>query len=177
MFGIELPPIGERITMLRNAVRVIRALWSSPDGVSIDAPPYRLTDARCQPAPLTHNGPPIWLGLQGRRGLRIVAELADGWNSSGSIDAFAAKRETLLHQCAAVGRDPATIEISAQLRLVDGDHAALLDQALRCAEMGVDHLIFIVPAQDGSAGIRRLADEVAIPLRERVGVTHVSLSA
>ena len=171
MYGIEMPPIGERITRVRNAVRVMRALWSSPDGVSIDAPPYRLTDAVCRPAPLTHNGPPIWLGLQGRRGLRIVAELADGWNSTGSIDAFAAKRATLLHECAAVGRDPKTIEISAQARLVDANHAALLEQGLRYAEMGLDHLVFIVPAQDGAAGIQRLADRVAIPLRERVGAT------
>ncbi|MEO8511294.1 MAG: LLM class flavin-dependent oxidoreductase [Chloroflexota bacterium] len=169
MFGIELPPIGERITMVRNAVRVIRALWSSPDGVSIDAPPYRLTDALCRPTPLTHNGPPIWLGLQGRRGLRIVAELADGWNSTGSIGAFAAKRDLLLHECAAVGRDPKTIEISAQARLADGDHAALLEQALRYAEMGVDHLIFIVPAEDGAAGIQHLADKVVVPLREQIG--------
>ena len=30
MYGIPLPPIGERITMLRSATRVIRALFDAP---------------------------------------------------------------------------------------------------------------------------------------------------
>ena len=65
MYGMELPPIGERITMLDGAVQVIKALWEHPDGVSLDAPPYRLVDAVCDPAPITPGGPPIWLGTQG----------------------------------------------------------------------------------------------------------------
>ena len=79
----DLPPIGERITMMESAVRVIKALWRSPQGVSLDAPPYRLQDAVCNPPPFTAAAHP-WLGTQGlRRGLRIVAELADGWNRTG----------------------------------------------------------------------------------------------
>lgn len=169
MFGLEMPPIGQRISDLRSAVRVIRALWSSPDGVSLDAPPYRLTDAFCRPAPLTPHGPPIWLGTQGPRGLRIAAELADGWNASGTLPAFTPKRDMLLRACEEVGRDPSTIEISAQARLASGNHGALLEQALMYGEAGVDHLVFIIPAADGPSGLRRLADEVATPLRERFG--------
>lgn len=169
MYGLEMPPIGQRISELRSAVRVIRALWSTPDGVSVDAPPYRLTDAYCRPAPLTPNGPPIWLGTQGPRGLRIAAELADGWNASGTLPAFAPKRDILLRACEAVGRDPSTIEVSAQARLADGNHRALLEVAMAYGEAGVDHLVFIMPAADGPAGLQRLADEVAVPLRERFG--------
>ena len=169
MYGLEMPPIGQRISELRSAVRVIRALWSTPDGVSVDAPPYRLTDAYCRPAPLTPNGPPIWLGTQGPRGLRIAAELADGWNASGTLPAFAPKRDILLRACEAVGRDPSTIEVSAQARLADGNHRALLEVAMAYGEAGVDHLVFIMPAADGPAGLQRLADEVAAPVRERFG--------
>jgi alkanesulfonate monooxygenase SsuD/methylene tetrahydromethanopterin reductase-like flavin-dependent oxidoreductase (luciferase family) len=170
MYGIELPPIGERITMLDGAVQVLRAMWSTTEPVSLEAPPYRLTDALCRPAPFSPGGPRLWLGTQGRRrGLRIVAEHADGWNSNNSLEEFSERLDSLRRHCEAVGRDPATIEVSQQLRLVDGDHAGLLEQAFAYADAGVEHLIFIIPAPEGPAGLQRLADEVAMPLRERLG--------
>ncbi len=169
MYGLELPPIGERITMLRSAVQVIKALFSSPDGATIDAPPYRLADAIMHPPPTTPGGPPIWLGTQGmKRGLRIVAELADGWNHTGDPATFDEKRDALLRHCEDVGRDPGQIEISAQGFLREG-HAALLEIATSFAERGAQHVILLMPANQGPDGLQRLADEVAVPLRERFG--------
>jgi alkanesulfonate monooxygenase SsuD/methylene tetrahydromethanopterin reductase-like flavin-dependent oxidoreductase (luciferase family) len=167
MYGMVLPPIGERITMLDSAVRVIKALWESPAGVSLDAPPYRLFDALCDPPPLTPGGPPIWLGTQGSRGLRIVAERADGWNQTGEPSTFLEKRDTLLGHCEAVGRDPAEIEISAQAFLRGDDYATMLDTAATFAQAGADHVVLIFPAVEGPDGLQRLADRVATPLRER----------
>ncbi|MDP9250008.1 MAG: LLM class flavin-dependent oxidoreductase [Chloroflexota bacterium] len=167
MYGMVLPPIGERITMLDSAVRVIKALWQSPGGVSLDAPPYRLVDAVCDPPPLTPGGPPIWLGTQGSRGLRIVAERADGWNQTGEPSTFLEKRDILLRHCEAVGRDSQEIEISAQAFLRGDDYRTMLDTAATFAEAGADHLILIMPASEGPDGLQRLADRVAAPLRER----------
>ena len=170
MYGLELPPIGERITMLDSAVRVIRALFEQPDGVSLDAPPYRLTDAVLDPPPLTTGGPPIWLGTQGlQRGLRIVAERADGWNQTGDPATFVEKRDALLRHCEAVGRDPAEIEISAQAFLRGDDYPAVLETAEGYARAGAQHVILLMPADQGPDGLRRLAERVAIPLRERFG--------
>jgi alkanesulfonate monooxygenase SsuD/methylene tetrahydromethanopterin reductase-like flavin-dependent oxidoreductase (luciferase family) len=170
MYGMRLPPIGERITMLEGAVRVIKALWQQPDGVTLDAPPYELRDAVCDPAPVTRGGPPIWLGTQGlRRGLRIVAELADGWNQTGNPSTFVEKRDALLRHCEAVGRDPGQIEISAQTFLRGGDHAAMLRTAEWYMEQGAQHVILIMPAADGPDGLRLLAERVAEPLRARFG--------
>jgi alkanesulfonate monooxygenase SsuD/methylene tetrahydromethanopterin reductase-like flavin-dependent oxidoreductase (luciferase family) len=170
MYGMRLPPIGERITMLEGAVRVIKALWQQPDGVTLDAPPYELRDAVCDPAPVTPGGPPIWLGTQGlRRGLRIVAQYADGWNQTGDPETFPKKRDALLRHCEAVGRDPAEIEISAQGFLRDGDHASLLRTAETFVELGADHVILIMPAAEGPDGLRLLAERVAEPLRARFG--------
>jgi alkanesulfonate monooxygenase SsuD/methylene tetrahydromethanopterin reductase-like flavin-dependent oxidoreductase (luciferase family) len=167
MYGMTLPPIGERISMLDSAVRVIKALWESPGGVSLDAPPYQLVGAVCDPPPITPGGPPIWLGTQGSRGLRIAAEQADGWNQTGDPSTFLEKRDILLRHCETLGRDPAEIEISAQAFLRDGDHAAMLEAAAGFAEAGVDHVILIMPAADGPDGLRLLAERVAEPLRER----------
>ncbi|HEX3220675.1 MAG TPA: LLM class flavin-dependent oxidoreductase [Candidatus Limnocylindria bacterium] len=170
MYGMRLPPIGERITMLEAAVRVLKALWERPDGVTLDAPPYQLKDAVCDPPPITPGGPPIWLGTQGmRRGLRIVAQYADGWNQTGEPSTFPEKRDALLRHCEAVGRDPREIEVSAQAFLRDGDHAAMLQTAETFVEQGADHVILIMPASDGPDGLRLVAERVAEPLRARFG--------
>src|SRR5207237_5979702 len=58
MYGWTIPAAGERITMLESAVKVIRALWENPDGVTPDAPPAHLETATGRPAPLTLGGPP-----------------------------------------------------------------------------------------------------------------------
>jgi len=167
MYGMSLPPIGERITMMESAVRVIKALWRSPRGVTLDAPPYRLENAVCDPPPFTRGGPPIWLGTQGlRRGLRIVAELADGWNHTGDPASFTQKRDALLRHCEDVGRDPSEIEISAQVFGRDG-LPAMLEVASTYRRQGASHVILMLPASDGPAGLQRLAHEVAEPLRER----------
>lgn len=166
MYGMRLPPIGERITMLEGAARVIKALWQQPSGVSLDAPPYQLRDAVCDPPPLTPGGPPLWLGTQGlQRGLRIVARYADGWNQTGDPSIFVEKRDALLRHCEAVGRDPAEIEISAQAFMREGGHPAMLETATTYARQGVDHVILVMPADQGPEGLRLLAERVAQPLR------------
>ncbi|MGZ6299516.1 MAG: LLM class flavin-dependent oxidoreductase [Candidatus Limnocylindria bacterium] len=167
MYGLRLPPIGERISMLDSAVRLIKALWQNPGGVSLDAPPYQLRDAVCDPAPLTIGGPPIWLGGQRSRGLRIVAERADGWNQTEDPSTFVGKRDILLRHCEELGRDPGEIEISAQVFLRDGDHATMLETAAGLVRAGAQHLILLIPAGDGPDGLQKLADRVATPLRER----------
>jgi alkanesulfonate monooxygenase SsuD/methylene tetrahydromethanopterin reductase-like flavin-dependent oxidoreductase (luciferase family) len=166
---MRLPPIGERITMLESAVRVIKALWQQPGGATLEAAPYELRDAVCDPPPATRGGPPIWLGTQGlRRGLRIVAQYADGWNQTGDPASFPEKRDALLRHCEAVGRDPGEIEISAQAFLRDG-HQPMLRTAEAFVEQGAQHIILVMPASDGPDGLRLLAERVAEPLRARFG--------
>ena len=168
MYGLPLPPIGERITNLESAVRVLRALWSSPEGVSLDAPPYRLADATCDPPPLTPGGPRIWLGGQKPRGIGMAARLADGWNhSGGGLEAFVAQRDTLLRACEAASRDPARVEVSVQVRAWGVGSGEVLEAAEQYAEAGAQHVILMMRAADGPEGLARLAREVAEPLRER----------
>jgi alkanesulfonate monooxygenase SsuD/methylene tetrahydromethanopterin reductase-like flavin-dependent oxidoreductase (luciferase family) len=169
MYGMTLPPIGERITMLESATRLIKSVWQSPSGVTLDAPPYSFRDAVCNPPPLTPGGPPIWLGSQGLvRGLRITAELADGWNQTGDPGSFVEKRDALLRHCEAVGRDPGEIEISAQAFVRDR-YEATLEVAAHYLREGAHHVILVMRADQGPEGLKRLAHEVAEPLREQFG--------
>jgi probable F420-dependent oxidoreductase len=72
--------------------------------------------ARLNPAPL--RGIPILIGAKGEKVmLRIVAEHADIWHSSGTPDEIRHKCEVIDNWCRDVGRDPAEIERSV---FVDG---------------------------------------------------------
>jgi alkanesulfonate monooxygenase SsuD/methylene tetrahydromethanopterin reductase-like flavin-dependent oxidoreductase (luciferase family) len=178
-FGIELPPLGARFDRFESTVRVLRALFSDAareaPGVSLDAPPYRLDGATLEPAPLRPGGPPLWLGGQGPRGLRIAARYADGWNFAanldGSAEGFTSRRDVLLRACEAIGRDPAGLTLSAQI-VIPGDAAgrrAALERAMGFVRAGASEILLTTPAREGADGIRRLATEVAAPLRDTFG--------
>lgn len=104
-----------------------------------------------------------------RRGLRIVAEHADGWNANGTLAEFVDRRDALLRHCEAAGRDPAEIEISAQLMCIDRPPADVVAAADELIDSGARHLIFVILASEGPDGLRRLARDIVGPLRDRYG--------
>jgi alkanesulfonate monooxygenase SsuD/methylene tetrahydromethanopterin reductase-like flavin-dependent oxidoreductase (luciferase family) len=168
-FGWDLPPIGERLDRLDAAVRIIKGMWQDPHGITLDEAGYHVADARTAPPPATPGGPPIWLGTQGPRGLGIVARSADGWNANLPVEQVPDRLADLWRRCEAVGRDPAAIEVSAQVMCIDRGWPEIRDHAARLVTAGIRHVIFLFPAADGPAGLTRLADEVVAPLRDRFG--------
>jgi alkanesulfonate monooxygenase SsuD/methylene tetrahydromethanopterin reductase-like flavin-dependent oxidoreductase (luciferase family) len=178
-FGIELPPIGERLTRLEAQVQVIRALFSgeaqAEPGVMLEAPPYRLDGATQEPAPVRRGGPLIWLGGQGPRGLRMAARIADGWNYAsnldGTLEGFIERRDIILRECDATGRDPAELELSVQVIIPpDGEpRRAAREAAIAYGRAGAVHILLTTLGSEGAAGIRRLATEVAEPIRDAFG--------
>ena len=167
MFGWPLPPMSERMRMLESAVRIVKAMWAQPHGVSLSAEPYELHDARTIPPPLTRGGPPIWLGVQGSKGLGIVARYADGWNANGPIEEYARKYDILLRACEQAGRDPNEIEISGQVMCLGRSADQIRSAAASLADRGVGHLIFVISASEGTSALRRLASDIVAPLRDR----------
>lgn len=178
-FGIELPPIGERLTRLEAQVRVIRALFSeaaqAEPGVEVDAPPYRLDGAMQEPPPIRPGGPAIWLGGQGPRGLRMAARLADGWNYAanldGTLEGFKERRDIVLGECAAIGRDPGEVVLSVQIIIpLEGpERREATESAIAYGRAGASELLLTTLASAGAEGIRRLATEVAAPIRDAFG--------
>jgi alkanesulfonate monooxygenase SsuD/methylene tetrahydromethanopterin reductase-like flavin-dependent oxidoreductase (luciferase family) len=166
MYGWSLPSIGERMTMLADAVHVLKGMWAVPDGFSASGR-YPLSGAVCDPPPLTPGGPKVWLGTQGlQRGLRLVAERADGWNSTrGGIEEFKEKRDALLRHCEAAQRDPSEIEVSVQVFWMDRSHAWLAT----CADYvraGAQHVVLALRPGDGRAELERVVREVVRPLKD-----------
>jgi alkanesulfonate monooxygenase SsuD/methylene tetrahydromethanopterin reductase-like flavin-dependent oxidoreductase (luciferase family) len=140
-YGIDLPPLRERFDRLEEACAVLDLLLTR-DTASFSGDHYTLTDARCEPKPVQRPRPPLVIGGGGeKRTLRIAARWADQWNAPGATPDVLAHKIAVLHgHCAAVGRDPAAIEISVQVRS-DGEPAAVADEAAALVEAGAQHVI------------------------------------
>lgn len=174
-FGIDLPPLGERFDRYESTIRVLRALFSdearAEPGVTLDAPPYHLDGAVMEPGPVHPGGPKIWLGGQGPRGLRLAARYADGWNYasnlSGTLEGFKERRDLLLAACDAIERDPATLTLSVQVIIPPAGEPrrTAFEQAVAYGRAGASEILLTTLAREGAAGIRRLAVEVAEPLK------------
>jgi alkanesulfonate monooxygenase SsuD/methylene tetrahydromethanopterin reductase-like flavin-dependent oxidoreductase (luciferase family) len=75
-YGIEFPPVPERVARLEEAVAVIRALWTGGP-VTRPSPWYPLADAVAHPVPTPP--PPIVVGGETPGGARLAARIGDGW--------------------------------------------------------------------------------------------------
>jgi F420-dependent oxidoreductase-like protein len=167
-YGYDFPPIGTRLAQLDEALRICRLLWTE-ERASFRGRHYRVEDAWCNPKPVQRPHPPIMIGGGGERVLlRLVAEHADRWNFGGSVDEFRHKIGVLERHCAALGRDPATIEKSWFGNVIIEPAQAALDARLakRAARGHGDayglNAIVGTPAQI----VARLREYVAL------GVTH-----
>jgi F420-dependent oxidoreductase-like protein len=119
-YGIELPPVKQRLDRFVEALQVMQGLLRQPR-TTVHGEYYHLTDAVCEPKPV-QDPLPILIGGGGeRRMLRIVARYADVWNTWGRPDLIAHKSAVLDDYCAELGRDPKAIARTAQaLTVVDG---------------------------------------------------------
>src|SRR6202161_1665608 len=68
---------GESVDALREAIAVIRALWTPGRGARLPGKHYELNGAKPGPFPVHEVG--IWVGAYKERMLRLTGELADGW--------------------------------------------------------------------------------------------------
>jgi F420-dependent oxidoreductase-like protein len=112
-YGIPFPPMRTRMAQLREAVQVLRLLWTR-ERASFQGQHYTLDEAVGMPKP-RQQPLPLWIGGQGEKALlRLVAEAADGWNMvpGSSLAHVRHTREVLERHCEVVGRDPHTIDKS-----------------------------------------------------------------
>ncbi|MBK7725085.1 MAG: TIGR03560 family F420-dependent LLM class oxidoreductase [Dehalococcoidia bacterium] len=114
-YGIPFLPIGQRMDILEEGVKVVRML-TTQDRSDFQGKHFQLNNAACNPKPVQAR-PRIWVGGNGeKRTLRIAARHADGWNTPyPSVDEFKRLQGVLDMWCEKEGRDPATIERNVNL--------------------------------------------------------------
>ncbi|MDQ1374056.1 MAG: hypothetical protein QOJ09_1394 [Actinomycetota bacterium] len=109
-YGYEFPPAKVRIGQLREAVEIVKLMWSEPEA-TYDGRYFKIDRANCDPKPLQQPHPPVLIGGGGEQlTLRVVARLADRSNFGGKPEEFAHKTEVLKGHCKDVGRDYDEIE-------------------------------------------------------------------
>jgi F420-dependent oxidoreductase-like protein len=162
-YGIDLPPLRERFDRFDEGVEAIVGLLSD-ETTTLDGRYVKLTDARCEPKPVQRPHPPIAIGGRGRtRTLHTAARWAQQWNAitSGTEDWLSLK-QTLVEHCGDLGRDPAEITCSVNVRVEGPDgvkQAAELAASYRDA--GVDLVILNLPLAADPAMLGPLAEAVA----------------
>ena len=123
-FGINIPPLSERMDRLDESIRVIKALWDQA-AATFEGRYYRLRQAECYPKPIQRPMPLLVGGGGERRTLRIVAEHAAEWNlNGGDLATYRRKRDVLAQHCAALGRDPKTVKHSHMTAFLIGREEA-----------------------------------------------------
>lgn len=166
MYGIPLYQPGERIRRLGEACEVIRLLWTETVA-NFDGKYYQLKDARCEPKPVQKPHPPFVIGGSGEQlTLRVVAKYASIWNFvGGDVETFNRKNEVLNQHCAAIGRDPSTIERSIQWPINYNNIGEAIEQMRPYIEAGASHIILNLRAPYPENIVHRLADEIIAPLQ------------
>jgi F420-dependent oxidoreductase-like protein len=165
-YGIPLYMPGERIRRLGEACEVIKRMWTET-APTFEGRYYQIKDAYCEPKPVQKPTPPFVIGGGGEKlTLRVVAQYADVWNFvGGDIDNFKHKSAILDEHCAAIGRDPRTIERSVQVHINTQDLASAREQTRAYVEAGATHFVLGLryPYPDGI--VHRLDEEIIQPIK------------
>ena len=120
-FGYGYPDTPERLRMLREALQVIKAMWTQ-DEAEFEGRYYRLRGAINEPKPVQKPHPPIWIGGAGEKvTLKLVAQYGDACNLRADIDTVRHKLNVLRDHCQTVGRDYDSVLKTAEFYAIVGD--------------------------------------------------------
>jgi probable F420-dependent oxidoreductase len=179
-FGLAQRTPGQKLAALREALTVIRGVWSE-QSFSFEGEHFAVREARIEPKPA--NRIPIWLGAYGPRALRLTGALADGWIPSLGrlgLDQAVVMRRAVLDSAAEAGRDPAEVTCATNLVVTFGGGEAETPRsgwqqisggsravAERLTEIGrAGFTVINVALQDAKARERFAAEVVPLVRRE-----------
>jgi alkanesulfonate monooxygenase SsuD/methylene tetrahydromethanopterin reductase-like flavin-dependent oxidoreductase (luciferase family) len=167
---------GQAVAALREAIGVVRALWTPGRGARLAGEHYPVHGAKPGPFPVHDVG--IWVGSYQERMLRLTGELADGWLPSSPYappDQLAGMNAVIDAAAIAAGRSPGDVR---RIYNVNGSFADGGSQFLQgppkvwveqLAGLALDEGIsgFVLTVDDTTM-IDRFAAEVAPAVRELV---------
>ncbi|GAA0948224.1 LLM class F420-dependent oxidoreductase [Nonomuraea longicatena] len=163
--GFPFPPLARRFEMLEETLRVCLRLWDGEQGDErpFEGAHYRLDRPLNLPQSLTRPHPPIMVGGDGKKALRLVARYADACNVYPSPD-LGAKLGLLREYCAEEGRDYDAIEKTAIFPFGVGADGSGTDELVgelrRWAAEGIQTAIGIVADTDPVRQLEIIGEKV-----------------
>lgn len=150
-------PFDHRVDQFEEALQILLPLLK---GQTVDFAGTYHQAHNCEIIPLgpRTNGIPLLIGTLGPRMLRLTARYADMWNTAwlGKVEGFTERLALLQEACAEVGRDPDTLDVTANVSIafpefgetnsfakepLSGSIESLAEEFKRYAEAGTTHLI------------------------------------
>jgi F420-dependent oxidoreductase-like protein len=162
-YGIELPPLRERFDQFDEGVQVIIGLLAQ-ETTTFEGKYFQLTDARCEPKPVQRPHPPIVIGGRGpKRTLGAVARWAQQWNAiTKDAEDWKSLKEILLLRCDEVGRNPAEIICSVNVRIEpEQGLGPAIEQVAAYREAGADLVVLNLPHRAEPGTLEPLAEALA----------------
>ncbi|BCL78581.1 LLM class F420-dependent oxidoreductase [Ktedonobacteria bacterium brp13] len=126
-YGYPYPDAPERLRMLREALKVIHAMWSQEEAV-FEGKYYQVRGAINQPKGVQKPHIPILIGGGGEKvTLKLVAQYGDACNVGGDLKTLQHKLEVLKGHCENVGRNFSDIHVTTgtYCSIADTDEEAL----------------------------------------------------
>ena len=167
-FGLDFKTVRGRLDALDEACRILKGMFTG-EPFSLKGKHYTVDNARGLPVPVQKPHPPIMIGGSGEKILlRIVAEHADMWNTSGDADRLGHLVDVIRRHGDAVGRDTRQIEKTVMMpmcygggserekfmtQLIAGMQQCTPDEARRRIMMGSKDECLETVARYGKAGV------------------------
>ncbi len=107
-YGFPFPKAGIRVAQLREAVDIIRGMWTTTP-FTFEGRYYVVKDAICEPKPIQRPHPLILIGGSKLRMLKLIAEEADIANFGFKIFGLNKILKTIDNLCRDAGRAPSTL--------------------------------------------------------------------
>jgi F420-dependent oxidoreductase-like protein len=170
MYGFDFPEPAGLVSRFREAVEIIDSLLRN-EYTTYQGEHYQLENAAFRPRPVQQPRPPLTIGAKKQKMLRITAEYADRWNSSGTVDELRERNEMLDEQCAEIGRDPEEIirSLYGWAAIMPDDPwesvDAFEDVIGRYREAGINEFIIDQPGNDQFTILEQVATDVIPRLR------------
>lgn len=173
-FGL---PFDHRVSRFEEALQILRPLLR--DGhVDFAGRYYQARDCDDVPRGPRGEGPPLMVGGEGPRMLRLAAQYGDLWNTGymGQPETMAGPLARIEAACREVGRDPATLGVTALIGLwfpdlqekqgifdkpLTGTVEEIAEAMRGYAALGVPHIMFqCLPY--GPEAVRRLTEALRL---------------
>ncbi len=104
-YGYDYPDAPERLRYLREAIQVIRAMWTQEEAV-FEGKYYHVRGAINQPKGVQQPHIPLLIGGGGEKvTLKLVAQYGDACNVGGDLETIRHKFDVIKEHCASIGRD------------------------------------------------------------------------